>query len=217
MDISKQRTLLISLLWLASVALIVFIFINIFLHTGKQKVDILTVPTDSKISTPFGNLKQGINYLPYGQYNFTISRDGFKNITTPVTVTKELSRLPLAILPENEIGDKYLEDNPEETTRYEVMGAAQSQKVSVEARERYPVVMQLPHRSLKDNFTINYGVDETSSQLVYFVIGKSSTKGRLSAVAWLKEKGIDISNADIRYGEFTSPLESEITIKDLER
>lgn len=211
---SRNLKIALSIAAILVVTSLIMIFMLIYTRTGRKAVTIVAVPSDAAIDSPIGKLSQGERYLPYGEYDLTISREGFKTVKKSVKVDGSTSEVFLSTLPNSKEGEKFLEDNPKENLRYEIVGGSESQRVAEVSQELYPFIKDLPYTNFKDNFVIHYGVDEQSDKLAFFVIGQSSTNGRKKAIQWLQKNGVDISVTDIRYEEFTSPLKKEVTIED---
>lgn len=212
---TNQQKIIIASAALFVVAVIVLIFSLIYLRAGRQPVQVTIVPKDARVSSPIGELGEGTHYLPYGSYTTTTHMNGFHEVKQQVTVTETTDNLFFSTLPENDEGERYLDNNPDQERRYEVVGGARSQLAGEQTKEIYSFIDQLPFANYKDSYSLHYGVDEQSDNLVYFVVGESSTAGRKKAIKWLEDKGVDVSVTDIRYSTYVSPLESEVTLEDI--
>jgi|GEM_PF-5143198 len=194
------------LLILIGVATLVFVVYVLFSRVGKNEVEISVVPIDSIVTIGDQTLQDGTHYLTPGRYNTTTEREGFKTDVRPIEITPETDRIAFAIRPKNKLGEDYLKDNPDEDLRYEAAGGIDSQSEGKARTEAFPVLKKLPFISPDKQYAIDYGTTPDLDNGAFVLIGNSSTRGRAEAVAWLKDNSVDISNFDIRYDDYVSPL-----------
>lgn len=68
-----------------------------------------------------------------------------------------------------------------------------------------PLVMIMPHTDINGPFTIEYVT--TKDDVDYIKVTDSSPQGRVNALHWLRENGINPTNLNIEFDDFINPLE----------
>lgn len=203
---NSKRQLIVSAVIVVSILLLATLIWVILSGAGKITVGFVTMPSDSTI-TVNGRVVSHNTKLAPGKYKVTLSREGFKTATRYIEVeNKEGEIFGLSLEADSDIGKKYLEDNPDEITVLENIGAIESRQSADTVTAKLPVINKLPRIDPDNLYAINYGPKDDGT--IFILIGNSATQGRKDAINWLKKEGVDITSTDIRYDDYISPLKN---------
>ncbi|MEO5948774.1 MAG: hypothetical protein ABIP74_00010 [Candidatus Saccharimonas sp.] len=72
--------------------------------------------------------------------------------------------------------------------------------------ENYPLVGNIPHVDVSGPYSIDYGERSAAETMASLVISDSTPDGRIAAIKWIAEQGVDPTTIDIRYDEYVNPL-----------
>lgn len=197
------------------IALVLFIILVIFsVYTavdriGKEKVSIVVIPADSHIYLNDKKIDSGDIYLTEGTYTFTAKKDGFKSDSQVIKVVKGGVSVGLLPKPESEEAKQWVKNNP--TIQMQREGIAGDMAV---LRGRYiedqtPLIKELPYTDINAPFSIDYGASPTRKYGVVIYISNSTPYGRQAALKWIRQQGVNPSDLEIYYNDFTNPITEE--------
>lgn len=173
---------------------------------GKTRVDITVIPQDAAVMINGSKSSSGSKYLKPGSYTFSASKEGFSDYAQEVTIGKEKVQIGLVPEPTSDEAFEWIANNPDIQTEREALGGIAAAQKGAAIIEKDPIIASLPYTSVVGPFTIDYGYSEQRENKIFITIRNSSPDGRANALQWIRERGIDPTDLEIRYADFTNPL-----------
>lgn len=172
---------------------------------GKVGVDIQTVPSDAQVSID-GKLSSSRPYLKPGTYTFTAAKDGFEKKSTEVTISKSQHAVSLILSPVSTEAKEWAKNNQSE---YEKLGSLAVKERIVTVNEKNPLIAKLPYYDITGPFSIGYAFSTEESVDAYIIIKNSTPDGRIKALRWIHDQGIDPADLTIQFKDFVNPTREE--------
>ncbi len=190
---------------------LILLFVYLFIMSKRIEVEIYVVPSDAQVTMDGEPVKAGLVRIPAGRHTFTATREYFETVTLEVN-TDDLpdpKAVYLGLYPNSPEGEAYLAAHPEEQDRYEKISGAEFSALQDKLYSQHPITAELPYRTT--DYKIDY--DITIDQKIFYQVtlypvattpGTDLYKQQLqqykaAALDWLKDNGVDPSNADIRF------------------
>lgn len=177
-------------------------------HSGKTKVGITVVPSNSQVTVDGKEVSSGTVYLKPGDYTFKASANGYKDDVQDVLVENESIKLGLVPVPDSEAARQWLADNPQIQRQRESIGGQNADRNGERVRKATPLISKLPRTELNGPYEIGYGPSLDRKDGIFIEINYSSPNGRKKALKWIRDQGTDPTDLEIRYVDFSNPLTS---------
>jgi hypothetical protein len=202
---SKTRCVLLAV---AAFVLIVTVALVLWFIDLKKtaSVDILVAPTAATVKVGYKNYRNGSHRLEPGEYNVSISMDGFKTHTQKLSV-KDKDKLELYVaLERTDGGLDWYADRPEEDAVYTAIADKNYEKQANIFAEKYPIVKVLPIRfaNYVNNYSeyieyrIDYELSDSGDKLV-LVITDVTGGNRERALQKIRDKGFNPDDYEVEY------------------
>lgn len=201
----RQRTILVTSLILLYIILLAVFAYQIFNQSGRTKVNVVVVPSDSQLTLDGERVSGQDMYLDLGQYEFTASKEGYDDKSITVDVVDDIEVIAgIALYSSNQA---VLDQEDEDTALdREALGGIEASRTGKLLHENNPVLDILPYSSIKDMVAVTYGKTDTNAD-IFLRIDSLSTEGRKNSARWIRDKGFSLSELDIRYSEgYLNPL-----------
>lgn len=207
-DRSKMRMIIITAatIGLAMITLIAIGIATSMQRAGKITVTISVLPADALITID-GKPSGAAAYVTPGPHTFTAKKSGFKDATATLQISDTLNTVTLLPAPDSPAARTWASETANRT-QLEEMGAAAASERGSSLQSQYPLIAKLPHTEINGPFAIDYGYAGEDSTQIYFIIHDSTPDGRVNALRWIRDQGIDPTDLDIRYDEYINPLTS---------
>lgn len=202
----KNKRLMLTISVLLVIGLLVWLLFVTSLRVGKTEVLFTTVPKDSLVKIDGDTSRSGTRYLLPGTYDVTFTRDGFETTKKSIIVDAEPLEVGVSLPGDSDIARQYFKDNPDEEIMIEGVGGIESYRLGQKIIDANPIISSLPVRKVDQYFAIDYGIRDGSQTDTFLLIRNSSTDGRANAIQWIKQKGANPTDIDIRYDDYVSPL-----------
>ncbi|MEX0668685.1 MAG: carboxypeptidase-like regulatory domain-containing protein [Candidatus Saccharimonadales bacterium] len=164
---------------------------------GKTEIEIVVAPSDASIETEDKRLKNGINHLSPGEYQVSVSRDGFESATRLIAVVDgEYQIIPIALTPITDEAFEIMVDDPAYLDIEFATGEI-ARMEGEEFRQQQPIVENLPHRGLL--FDIDYRLTEGSDTEIVLQITADSEIDRQYALDQIRNWGFEPEDFAIEY------------------
>lgn len=206
---SQLSRKLLYLLGAAVVCLVLYLLVLTFSRSGETKVEINVIPEDSLIYINGKQITETVTYLKPGEYEFSAKKDGFKEDKQKITIEDEDTVVELIPAPDSQEAFDFLENNPELQRQREVIGGKRANLAGSELEEETPLIALLPTDQLdriNGLFSLDYGPSPVRENGVFIEVSSLSPKGRANAAKWIRERGTDPTDLEIRYVDFENPL-----------
>lgn len=185
-----------------SVILLGVIVWQVYYNSTHGTLSLTVVPSDAKISAEQNKtLKSGKSSLVPGDYNLTLTRDGFAPLTVKETVVANKTQADTVILEAiNTTGLDYLRSHPSEQSLAEAVLGERGKAKGDKAVAAHPLVNVLP--VTRRDFMINYGASQAhpsdpSALAIYITIGDPRAKPE--ALDWITAQGFNPADYEIIY------------------
>ena len=176
------------------------------LRGGETKVVITVIPGDATVFIDGKQSKDGTHYMKPGEYTFSAKKDGFKEDTLKVNVEDQEVEVGLIPSADSEEAEALFSQNEDLQAQREAIGAKRASKSGLSREDVTPLIALLPVTEINGPFTLDYGPSETRDNGVFIEVSDSSPGGRKNAQKWMKERGMDPTDLEIRYTDFVNPL-----------
>jgi hypothetical protein len=201
---------------IATVLIILFVlgFIGFSIYTvvsrlGKEPVDILLLPSDTKLTVNGEQRTPGTAYLVPGEYTVEATRGGFKTEKTTVTiVSPNTLTIDIALEPVSESAVKWAKDNEQLYLDYEGREGLRTNQEGETFSALNPITSVLPHEDML--YTIGYRADTADPSGNSIIIEIDAIGGyRNAAIDELRSLGYDPTNLKIQFRDYESPFSHE--------
>lgn len=202
--IHKNARLLKALLAII-IGLIVFWFIFMsFSHSGKVKLQLSIVPSDSSVTIDDSKSSNGSHWLKPGGYTVVVSKPGFKTQTRSIVLSTEKDNniAAFSLEPQSESAKKWVKAHLDEYKANEKYGSLEAQASGKYLNDRNPIVSKLPYQD--PYFTIGY--IQNSDNSITLTIATPSPRYRFFAVEQIRKFGYDPTDFRIDFKDFVNPL-----------
>lgn len=204
----KQLLLFAAVIVLGFVLIISYAIFSAVQRTGKIEVTVASSPDDAEIVIDGKKASNGANYLEPGNHTFTATKQGWQDAEINLTISEEVNRVNLILIPASTEATAWLNENPDEIIKREAFASSNAQLSGLATRKEYPIINKLPRSDIVGPYKIDYGFDDQDGHL-FLLVSYSSTDGRKNAVEWLRSEGYKMSDLDVVFSDYLNPLVSE--------
>jgi len=198
----KQLRVLVGAVLLLVVLLTALGIYNSIMHSGKIGVEIQAVPGDAQISLNGKQVSSGKIYLKAGTYTFTATKQGFDKSTADLDVSSSHHYVGLLLNPVSDEAKKWATDNQ---ARYEKVGSQMADVRATVVEKENPLLAKLPYIDVMGPFSIDYTFSSEGSSTPYIIIKNSTSAGRVRALQWIRNQGVDLADLTIQFNDFDNP------------
>lgn len=175
---------------------------NSVMHRGKIAVQIQTVPSSARVTLNGKKISSSKTYLEPGEYVFSASEDGFETNSAEVPISASRQYVGLILSPISEEAKKWAVDN--QTEYAEIGSRVSNDRVSIAEKDN-PLLEKLPYYDIIGPFAIDFDFGSEGSLKAKTVIRNSTPNGRLKALKWIREQGVDPADLMIEFEDFDNP------------
>ncbi len=210
---NSKKSRVILAIFTGLVILLVAWQISLFYqHRGLTRVNILVLPTDSKLMVDGQVKKPGTYYLTPGSHNLVASRQYFDNDVKDINTTNISPGDVIYMLPRVNSAEakKWLLEHPEVQKQREAAGGAEAERTREILIKKYPVINKLPQENL--HYKVDYSISADNKLeftiTLYAIINKPSQfeeyqkqlrDYKNEALKYLKDNGINTEGAKITF------------------
>jgi hypothetical protein len=183
----------------------------VFLRTsqsGKIGVTVEVLPRDSTVKMDGETITAGKVYTTSGKHVFTAEKSGFKTATVTLTVSTTNNYAGLLPQPQSDEANKWSAQDDVWPKREEI-AAKRADTAGEETAAQNPLLEYLPYDDISAPFSIDYYFDTNDSTKTYVLIKNSTADGRIRAINWIRDKGIDPADLNIIFDDFQNPLRED--------
>ena len=181
--------------------LMAFMLLNTLSHAGKVYASIYVLPEDATRKIEGKEVGGGI-WLEPGTYRFSAEKQGFTKDEQVIRVSADTPELYLLPTPASNETRRWASQEAVSVKR-EMYAGLKASLVGENIRSSTPIIEFLPHYDIAAPYSIDYGLEENNH--VYLLVGNSTPSGRVRALQWLRDKGFNPSELDIRFDDFNNP------------
>jgi hypothetical protein len=199
------KKITIYTLSISAITLLTVLFIVIRGH--KPRINIRTVPDNSKILINNRSYQQGTLYLSPGKYKATVKSPGFSSITLNINVDnsyKKVNHYLAALTPVSTEAQKWASKNQDQYNKIEELGGQASEEASAKLVGKNPIIQYLPFRSLLYN--IDYRLIDQSTGDIALQIGGDTPNERWLAIEQIRNWGYDPASYNIDFTRAVNPF-----------
>lgn len=172
---------------------------------GKLAVPVDVVPNDANVVLSTGQQlpSRGTAYISPGNYNVTVSKQGFASQTRPLRVTQDaVPYIYIGLVGTTQEAKNWVDTHPEEYQRLQSLTVVKNQAYNTLFKSNNTIVNILP---IKDPY---YSVDyrNYNDESIELVIWGTSPATRQAALDQIRAKGYDPTDYRISYDGFDNPL-----------
>jgi len=203
--ISRGRKILLALLGLALVGVLIWVFIDN--NTPQATIITTIVPQDASIklnSKPYST--RATQRIKPGVYQVVISKEGFIEYTTAITITVDEPYQLSYIMEEVGGGFEYLKRNPSDNQLVTEIGDSYWLDRELELIRKYPITEFLTFRNAV--LTITYRFREPDNIDSFFILVQAPTGIRNGAVQRIYDLGFDPADYIIEFEDYENPFGS---------
>ncbi len=175
---------------------------NSFIHRGEVGVVIRTVPEDARVELNGRQVSSSRIYLKPGSYVFTATMKGFQSTSSEIAVSKSRQYVGLVLSPVSDEALKWAEENQ---TKFEEVGSRVVQDHALAIEKTNPLLAKLPYDDIMGPFSINFDFASETALKATIIIRNSTPNGRIKALRWIREQGVDPADLMIRFEDFNNP------------
>ncbi len=202
MRYSKQLRLIIG-----AVIFLVLVFAawgvyNSIVHRGKIGVKVQTVPGDAQVLVNGKPLSSSTAYLEPGTYTFTATKEGFEKSTVEIAVKPSRRSVSLTLPPVSDEAQKWAAENQ---GKYEEIGSQMIDERVLIVEDENPLLNKMPYDDIMGPFSINYEFASETDYKAKMIIRNSTPSGRIKALQWIREQGVDPADLNIEFEDFHNP------------
>lgn len=205
-SMNHQRTnkLIIIPLCLLLIAVGIFVLFGLS-RVGKTPITFNVAPSSSKVTVDSKRVKSGDTiYMTKGTHNLIAILENFSAVHREFSVGNKNQTLDISLNPVNNVGQSYLQKNPQYQQEREAIGGQETEARALLAQS--PLIKLLPVIDISGPYRIDYGQSTLRPGNSVIIIADSSPNGRSKAVAWIAEQGYDPADLEIRFSDFNNPL-----------
>lgn len=210
-DPHKERRLFIIGGFIIVLILLYFIILHLS-RLGETKVSIVAIPENSTVEINGKNFDQGNVFLKPGEYTFTAKLKGYEDDSLTKKVENQSIEVSLTPTPASEEAEDFLIENPHIQAERERIGGARAAEAGALRHKQAPVIELLPVTDIAGPFSIDYGPSEERKNGIFLVVSDSSPEGRKNSLKWLRERGHDPTDLEIRFVDFDNPIKKKGSI-----
>ena len=172
-------------------------------RAGKFPVVLQTLPSDAAVTIDDASYTQGTIYLAPGNYEATVSKDGFASYTQELIVNgTDDAKLFAGLAPASDDAKRWQQRHRRDYAELERQSFLFAQEYGAAFSERWPITNTLP---IKDPyFTISYRVHEAGD--ITLTIKGTSPRYREAALDELRKRGFEPTEYNIEFIGFDNPL-----------
>lgn len=202
-----------KLKWLLIGGITLFILVIVGISVGNiiwnniysATFNFMVAPADSKISANDELMKNGMNKMKPGEYEITISHDGFEPETRSVILEKGSIEDVFAILNPNDPSTMDWYDMHEEDAAIASGVVGQEfAEAATEMAEKYTIVEDLPVYNY--SYILGYGTCADDGGPDFCVVIRAEFGYRDEAVKYLQDTGKDLGKYYVEIAEYSSPF-----------
>ncbi len=188
--------------------LVVYIVALQAVSAGKYDIQVLSLPSDAIIEVEGQSVKSGESLkLVNGEYSYKATRDGFDETTGRFFVADKSDRVFIAMNPNSEAGEQWLEDNDEYVHSYEELVGSTMNEEGAEQEAAYPILDELP--IITDEYTIGYIADPSDPTGKAVIVTINADDGyRQVALDRLRETGYPLGDYVFHFYNHEDPFAS---------
>lgn len=165
----------------------------------SAKIDVEVAPSNSIVIINGKRSHEGVTKVKPGKIEVVARRDGFESISKTLAVLKDESVYVGIVLLPNAAGTKnwYNEHLPD-LKKAEKISSKNFDVSSKKAASSLPLVLKLPYLGPGLAYRIDYGGQSQTPDAKPAIYIKAATEeGRLDALNWIKNQGVDPSSLQI--------------------
>lgn len=171
-------------------------------RSGKGELVIRKIPYDTIIYVNKDRVKGSSVYLKPGKYTIAGQREGFDTYSREIEISKgEKQKAFFVMVPRSDTANKWVEDNNKDYLLIENEAGIYYGEEGIKLNEKYPVIKDLPYRS--SLYDIDYSLDNKKFKIQ---ISSSDALGRQVAIERIKSFGVEPTDYEIEFLEFTNPF-----------
>lgn len=201
-----ERKYIIAVIVGFIVICILYFLLVLYPRIGKLPVEVLVNPSDATVYLNDARISPGTHYLHAGTFTFKAEREGWSPDEVNLTISDELSSVALVLTP---ITAEAIEQAERETQTREGLSSIAANARGLDIRSAHPILNELPYSDTAGPFKIDYGFNQDDSKTPYLIISFSSPNGRVKALDWLKDNGLDITTTEVIFEDYRSPIFKE--------
>lgn len=205
-DEKMQRTKKVIIL--LTVIIVSIISINLWLNikrSDKIATTFEVMPTDAKIIIDGKKSRAGMVYLSPGTYKITASKDGFSDVKKTIAITQNNNYVGLILPAVSDEAKKWAASDAVWPELERIAGEI-SRYQSSSLRDKTPLINYLPESNIMGPYTISYSVFGVGdNEQVTIIIKNSTPNGRLKALQWIRDQGVDPADLIIEFEDFHNP------------
>lgn len=173
-------------------------------HSGKVATTVEVLPKDATISMNGKTIKSGTLYLAPGRYSFVAKKSGFADANVTLTINNDKHYVGLLPVPESDDAKNWAQNEDVWPERERIAGA-RSEAAGEETTLRNPLIDYLPYSDIMGPFSIDYAFDAVDTTKTRVIITNSTPDGRLRALKWIRNQGVDPADLTIEFVDFQNP------------
>jgi len=177
-------------------------------HSGKIGVGVEVLPSDSIVKIDGAQISAGTIYTTPGKHVFTAEKSGFKTANVTLTVSSTNKYVGLLPEPQSDEANKWAAQSDVWPKREEI-ASRRADAAGEETDAQNPLLQYLPYDDISAPFTVDYYFDTKDTTKTYVLIKNSTANGRIRALNWIREKGIDPADLNITFDGFQNPLRKD--------
>jgi len=200
----KQKLSFAAAVFMVLVVVILGVTIS---RIGKTRVSIKVIPSDAQVFIDGKQSVAGDVYLKPGTYTFSAKKKGFLEDKLVVIVDSTEESIGLIPEPNSDEARRWQKDNPALQLQREEIGGKRAALEGEYVAKNTPLIEYLPYTDVSGPFTIDFGSSKSRQYGTFLEINNSSAKGREKALQWIRSKGYDPTDFEIRYDNaFVNPI-----------
>jgi len=205
-ELSKgKKIFIIALLGLALVGVIVWVFISN--RTPQASIIITVVPQDASVKLNSKSYRtRGTQKINPGAYQVVISKEGFIEYSTEITVTVDEPYQLTYIMEEVGGGFNYLKHSPSDNQLVSEIGDTYWLNYELEINNRYPIARFLTFRNAV--FAITYRFKNPDDLDSFFILIQAPEGIRNGAIRQIYSMGFDAADYIVEFDDYENPFRS---------
>lgn len=198
----KQLRLILGAIILLVVVLAAWGLYTSTIHRGKIGVEIQVVPGDAQVFLDGKRISSSKPYLKPGSYVFSATKEGFEKNSAEITISATHRYVGILLSPVSDEAKKWATDNQ---AKIEQIGSRiVTERASVVENEN-PLLAKLPYDDIMGPFSIDFGFNTEQSYSAYIIIKNATPAGRVRALQWIRDQGVDPADLTIQFEDFNNP------------
>lgn len=203
---SKTRQIFALISIFTLIVLLMIVIVNLT-RIGKNKINLTILPTYATATMNGEKIPNKTTlYLKPGDYSFEVKAEDFVTMKKTVHI-KESQHLDLALLPANNDGRAWVQQNSKLYTNVEERGGTAAREKGAALINRYPVVELLPYSD--GSFNLGYVTPDGTAESFKITVHATTPLGRQLALSQLRVWGYEPAEYPIDFVDFSNPLGSE--------